>query len=198
MQELAADERAFLDGHALDTEVVAAAVEQNVLDLDSPDVSFDFAQMFLPWAEAGEFEDFSGSVNAESVFDRFLDNFTSWKPSGSEVLNFVFEFFADVNFCLVEKFVDLVVGFVFGPARVEGLNAVREMSVDAVPWLAIKLRNSVVDSIDFLDQTLVDFDENCRQLLWSEFHVFQLLQQVSDDTFAVVHVDQASGTQSER
>lgn len=196
VQELAADEGAFLDRYALDAEVVGAAVEQDVLDLDSAQFRLDSTQMFLPWTETRQLHDFAGFVNVEAILHSLLDDVACWQPSVAEVRDFVIELFSNVLHRLVEEFVDLIRRLLVHPVGVESLDTARQMRVDSVLRFAIKLRNAVVDAVDFLDETLVNFDEDRFQLGRSEIDIEEFLKHLRDDNFAVVDVDQTSRAQS--
>lgn len=143
VQELAADERSFLDRNALDSEVGGAAFEQDVLDAYILVFEFvrslDFAEMFLPWTEALKLDDLSRRVNGETIIDGLFYDFASWQPGRAKILDFVKEFLSDVLLCFVEFLVDFLWCLVFGPSWVEVLHSVRQMSVDAVLRIAAKL-----------------------------------------------------------
>lgn len=99
-------------------------------------------------------------MDGETIVDGFFYDFTSWQPGSAKVLDFVEKFFSDVFLGFVELLVDFFWCHILGPVWVEVLDSVRQVSVDTVLRFAVKLRHSIVDSIDFLDEALVDFEEN--------------------------------------
>lgn len=164
VQEFAANKRSFFHRNALDSEVGSSAVEQDVLDVDVLIFELvrllDFTKMLLPRAKTLEFDDLARSVDGETIDDCFFHDFASWQPGRAKVLDLVEKFSPNVLFCFVEFQVDFFWRHFFRPSGIESLHSVRQMSVDAVLRLAFKLWNSVVDPIDFLDEALINLQEN--------------------------------------
>jgi len=124
MQELATDERALLDWNALDAVVFRAAIEEHVLNFNFFQISFDFAQMFLPWTEASKLNDLTRWVDTEAILNGLLDELASWQPGSAEVLDFVLEFFANLILSLQEELENFSIGFILSPVWVEGLDTI--------------------------------------------------------------------------
>lgn len=195
VQELAADKRTLFDGNALDSEVGSSTVEQNVLDVDFFVFEFvrhlDFAEVLLPRAETIELDDFAGRVHSETITDCLFHDFACWQPGCAVELDFVEEFPADVLLCFVEGLVNFCRCLVFGPSRVERLDSVRQVCVDTVARFTVELRNSVVYSVYFLDEALIDLQKNGTQLRFCELEV-EFFQDLGDHSFAIVDVDESS------
>lgn len=144
----------------LNTEIVVAAIEQAVLDFYVAELTLDSTQVLLPGTELIELDDLARLVDIKAILNGLLNDFASWQPGSSKVLDLVLELLSDVILGLVKERVDFSWCLRLLPSGVEFLDAAREMSGNDVFRFAVELWHSIVDSIDFLNESLIDLGED--------------------------------------